>query len=69
MVAAWRAIRVHHPDHTGVDQRIGGHPVEVQNVEHSNVTGADPPQQSVDVPVDPGGPDDARTCRGSRKKG
>ena len=44
----------------GVDERVGGDPVQVQHVEDHDVAGADPPQQSVDVAVHPGGADDTR---------
>ena len=44
----------------GVDERIGRDPVQVQDVEDGDIAGAHPPQQPVDVTVDPGGADDAR---------
>ena len=44
----------------GVDERVGGDPVQVQHVEDHDVAGADPAQQPIDVAVDPGSANDAR---------
>ena len=43
----------------GFYQRIGGNAVQIQDVEHHDVAGADPAQQSVDVPVHPCGAGEA----------
>ena len=51
---------VDHGGDLGVDERIGGDPVKVQHIEDDDVAGAHPPQQSVDVAVDPGGADNTR---------
>ena len=53
----------------GFHQRVGGDAVQVQDVEHHDVAGADPAQQSVDVPVHPSGAGETRpgdvTCEKS----
>ena len=55
-----RRRRVDDGGDVGLDQRVGGDPVEVERVDDDDVAGADPPQQPVDVAVDPGGAGDAR---------
>jgi hypothetical protein len=52
----------------GVDERIGGDPVEVQHIEDRDVTGAHPSQQSVDVAIDSGGTDDTGPRRVAGQK-
>src|ERR1700728_3117509 len=44
----------------GVDERTAGDRVQVQDMEDADTPGAHPPQQPVDVTVDPGGADNAR---------
>jgi len=51
---------VDHPRDAGVDERVSGHPVEIQNVQHGDVAVTDAPQQAIDVPVHAGRSDDAR---------
>ena len=60
IAARHRGRRVDDGGDLGVDERVGGDPVQIQHVEHRDVTGAYPAQQPVDVAVDPGGPDDTR---------
>ena len=60
IAARHRRRRVDDGGDLGVDERVGGDPVQIQHVEHRDVTGAYPAQQPVDVAVDPGGPDDTR---------
>ena len=55
---------VDHTGHPGVDERVGGDPVEVEDIEHDDVAGPDPAQQTVDVAVDSGGPGDTRSRTG-----
>ena len=60
VAARHRRRRVDDGGDIGFDQRIGGDAVQIQDVEHHDVAGADPAQQSVDVPVDPGSAGEAR---------
>ena len=64
VAAGNRRRRVDHPDHAGIHERVRGRPVEVKNVEHRDIAGPHPPQQAVDVAVDPGVSRDARSCIG-----
>ena len=44
----------------GFDECVGGDPVQVQHVEDHDVARAHPPQQSIDIAIDPGGADNTR---------
>lgn len=55
-----RGRRVDHAGDLGVDERVGRRAVEVQLVEHDDVTRTDPAQQLPGAAVDPGDPGDAR---------
>jgi hypothetical protein len=52
--------RVDHTCHPGLDQGVGGDPVEIERVDDHDVTGADTPQQAIDVAVHASGAGDSR---------
>ena len=59
-----RRRRVDDGGDVGVDQRVGGDPVEIERVEHDDVPGSDATQQPIDVAIDAGGAGDARPWAG-----
>ena len=53
-----------HAGDAGVDQCVGSHPVQIEDVDDHDVPGADAAEQAVDVAVHAGGTRDSRPCTG-----
>ena len=65
IAAGDRRRRVDHGGDIGFDQRVRGDAVEIQRVDHHDVSGSDAPQQPIDVAVHTGRAGDARPWAGS----